>query len=66
MSLTRAGSLDREEDTDVHCDIGSCGVPRPSLAPYVAGTAAAREWPLPEVVRVAYPPILDSRCRTTE
>jgi hypothetical protein len=32
----------REEDADVHCGIGSCGVPRPSLAPYVAGTGAAR------------------------
>jgi hypothetical protein len=37
------------------CGIGSCGVPRPSLAPYVAGTGDARGRPLPKVVRVAYP-----------
>ncbi len=29
-------------EESVGCGIGSCGVPRPSLAPYVAGTGAAR------------------------
>jgi len=36
----------REEDADVHCGIGSCGVPRPSLGGYVTGTAATREVPV--------------------
>jgi len=32
----------REKVADVHCGIGSCDVPRPSLAPYVTGTGATR------------------------
>jgi hypothetical protein len=30
----------REEDADVHCGIGSCGIPRPSLGGYVTGMRA--------------------------
>src|SRR5215831_20542333 len=30
----------RKEAADVHCGIGPCGVPRPSLADYVRGLAA--------------------------
>src|SRR5262245_1793710 len=38
------------------CDIGPCGVPRPSLADYVIGTGTTRGQPPPEDANVGYPP----------
>jgi glycine/D-amino acid oxidase-like deaminating enzyme len=40
---------------DLYCSIGSCGLPRPSLAPYVTGTGPPTGPPPPERVHVTYP-----------
>jgi len=42
--------------TGLHCGIGSCGVPRPSLADYVRGPKATRGAIAAEACYVAYAP----------
>ena len=47
---------------DVGCGIGSCGVPRPSVADSVRGPAPGAGQPLLEGARVGYP-LYTCRCR---
>ena len=43
-----------EKAAHVRCDIGSCGVPRPSLEPYVTEDGGHGWAPAPEGAKVGY------------